>query len=79
MLLNLLLGIQVSVSVILILLVLIHSPKGDGIGSLGGAAQIFSSQAGAEAGLNKITTWVTVFFFILCFATGFFGHYLIGK
>lgn len=47
--------VQIVSGLLLILLVIVHSPKGDGIGGMGGASQIFSSQKGAEAGLNKIT------------------------
>ena len=46
---------QIVSGLIIILLVLLHSPKGDGIAGLGDAANIFSSQKGAEAGLNKLT------------------------
>ncbi len=79
MLLNILLVIQALTAVILIGLVLIHSPKGDGIGGIGGAAQLFTSQKGAEAGLNKLTSWVIAFFFAICITTGLYGHFLIGK
>lgn len=39
-----------------IILVLLHSPKGEGLGSIGNSARMFSSsQRGLEAGLNKLT------------------------
>jgi preprotein translocase subunit SecG len=38
----------------LIILVLLHSPKGDGIGGIGGQAQSFSAKSG-EASLNRVT------------------------
>ena len=66
-------------AVLLIVLVMVHSPKGDGIGGIGGAAQIFSSQRGAEAGLNKLTAFVVGFFFLVSIITGFFGPALQGK
>ena len=34
--------IQIVTGVLLILLVLLHSPKGDGLGAIGGAANLFS-------------------------------------
>lgn len=77
MLLTILLVLQALIAVVLIALVLIHSPKGDGIGGIGGAAQLFSSQRGAEAGLNKLTGWVVGVFFALCAITGFYGHLLL--
>ncbi|HLO84473.1 MAG TPA: preprotein translocase subunit SecG [Nostocaceae cyanobacterium] len=46
----------------LIVLVLFHSPKGDGIGSIGGQAQLFSSTKSAENTLNRITWALTVIF-----------------
>ena len=63
--------IQIISALLLIVLVLIHSPKGDGIASIGGMAQAFSSQKNAESGLNKLTMWVAIVFFITTFLTGF--------
>lgn len=40
---------------LLIVLVLLHSPKGDGIGAIGGQAQLFTSAKSAEKTLNRIT------------------------
>ncbi len=46
----------------MIVLVLLHSPKGDGIGAIGGQAQLFSSTKSAENTLNRITWALTVIF-----------------
>lgn len=46
----------------LIILVLLHSPKGDGLGGLGGQAQLFTSTKSAETTLNRITWTLTVIF-----------------
>ncbi len=47
---------------LLIVLVLLHSPKGDGIGGIGGQAQLFTSAKSAEKTLNQITwTLGTIF------------------
>ncbi|QLE56208.1 preprotein translocase subunit SecG [Nostoc sp. TCL26-01] len=46
----------------MIILVLLHSPKGDGIGAIGGQAQLFSSTKSAENTLNRITWALTVIF-----------------
>lgn len=46
----------------LIILVLLHSPKGDGIGAIGGQAQLFSSSKSAENTLNRVTWALTVIF-----------------
>ena len=54
-----------------ILLVLLHSPKGDGLGAIGGTAHIFASQKGAEAALNKITAYTVGVFFLVSFILGY--------
>jgi preprotein translocase subunit SecG len=46
----------------LIILVLLHSPKGDGLGGLGGQAQLFTSTKSAETTLNRVTWALTVIF-----------------
>ncbi|MGK7891286.1 MAG: preprotein translocase subunit SecG [Leptolyngbyaceae cyanobacterium] len=46
----------------LIVLVLLHSPKGDGLGGLGGQAQLFTSTKSAETTLNRLTWTLTVVF-----------------
>lgn len=62
-------------AVVLIGLILIHSPKSDGLGGMGGATQLFSSHREAEAGLNKLTYWVAGFFFLLSLILGLYGGY----
>jgi len=47
----------------LIILVLLHSPKGDGIGGIGGQAQLFTSTKSAEIALNRVT-WILSIIFI---------------
>jgi preprotein translocase subunit SecG len=64
-------AIQMLSAILIILLVLMHSPKGDGIGGLGGTSQLFSSQKSAEAGLNKLTTFFTIVFVITTMLLGF--------
>jgi preprotein translocase subunit SecG len=64
--------LQALSAVMLIFLVLIHSPKGDGIGSIGSATQLFSSQKGAEATLNNITMWAAGIFFASSFILGYY-------
>jgi preprotein translocase subunit SecG len=46
----------------LTVLVLLHSPKGDGLGALGGQAQLFTSTKSAETTLNRVTWALTVIF-----------------
>lgn len=47
--------VQIISALLLILLVLLHSPKGDGIASIGSTSQLFTSQKSAEDGINKVT------------------------
>ncbi len=46
-------------------LVLLHSPKGDGLGALGGQAQLFTSTKSAEETLNRATWLLTIIFMSL--------------
>lgn len=62
---------QIISSLLLIGLILMHSPKGDGIAGIGGAAQVFSSQKSAEKGLNKLTYIVAAVFAVCVFLLGF--------
>lgn len=50
---------------LLIVLVLLHSPKGDGIGGIGGQAQLFTSTKSAETTLNRITWFLSITFIAL--------------
>lgn len=63
--------IQIVSALLLIILILLHSPKGDGIGGIGGASQLFSSQKSAETGLNKLTAYISAVFIICTFLLGF--------
>ena len=49
--------------ILLILLVLLHSPKGDGMGGIAASGStMFNSASSAEASLNKITwTFLVIF------------------
>lgn len=49
----------------LTILVLLHSPKGDGVGAIGGQAQLFTSTKSAETTLNRVTWALTVIFLSL--------------
>ena len=64
-------SIMVLTALLIIVLVLMHSPKGDGIAGIGNAAQMFTSQKSAEKGLNKLTGIVSLIFVICVFLLGF--------
>lgn len=49
-------------AILLVVLVLLHSPKGDGLGGLGGQAQLFTSAKSAETTLNRVTWTLTAIF-----------------
>ncbi len=54
----------IGTGVLLILLVLLHSPKGDGMGGLAASgSSMFTSASSAEATLNRIT-WSCLAIFI---------------
>lgn len=63
--------IQIASAVLLTILILLHSPKGDGIAGIGGASHLFSSQKSAESGLNKLTGYVAAVFILCTFLLGF--------
>lgn len=63
--------IQIVSAVLLIILILLHSPKGEGIAGIGGASHLFSSQKSAETGLNKLTAYVSAVFILCTFLLGF--------
>lgn len=47
---------------LLVVLVLLHSPKGDGLGGIGGQAQLFTSAKSAEKTLSQITWTLSTLF-----------------
>ena len=57
---------------ILIGAILLHSPKGEGLGGIGGQARMFSAQRGLEAGLDRFTAVVATIFMISALALGVF-------
>jgi preprotein translocase subunit SecG len=52
-------------------LILLHAPKGEGLGGLGGGATLFTGKRGAEAGLDRLTWTASVLFMFVCFLLGF--------
>jgi preprotein translocase subunit SecG len=55
----------------IILMVLLHSPKGEGLGGIGGGATMFTGKRGAEAGLDKLTWSLSIAFLVCCILLGF--------
>lgn len=48
-----------------IITILLHSPKGDGLGGIGGQSQMFTSTKSAENALNRITWGLGIGFITL--------------
>ena len=67
---TLLLILAVISSILMVVLVLLHSAKGEGLGSIGGQARLFSSQRGLESGLNLVTAIVGGIFIIATLLIG---------
>ena len=63
--------LQIISGILSIILVLLHSPKGDGMASIGAASQLFSSQKSTEKGLNKVTYFFASIFVLSSFMLGF--------
>ena len=62
---------QIISGILSVILVLLHSPKGDGMASIGAASQLFASQKSTEKGLNKVTYFFVGIFVISSFMLGF--------
>lgn len=63
--------VEIFLSIGVIFLVLLHAPKGDGLGGIGGSATMFSGKRGAEAGLDKVTWIFITLFMLVCVILGF--------
>jgi len=66
-----LLIVQAILGLVMIILVLLHAPKGEGMGGIGNTATLFSGKRGAEAGLDKLTWGVASVFVFICVLLGF--------
>ena len=63
--------LQIISAILSVFLILLHSPKGDGMASIGAASQLFASQKSTEKGLNKVTYFFVGIFVISSFLLGF--------
>ena len=64
-------SMQIVSAIIGVLLILLHSPKCDGMASIGAASQLFASQKSTEKGLNKVTYFFVGLFILSTFMLGF--------
>ncbi len=63
--------VQALLGVIMVVLVLLHAPKGEGMGGIGGSAMLFSGKRGAEAGIDRLTWIIVGLFMFICTILGF--------
>lgn len=68
--LNFLVAVQLISVFFVILLVLLHSPKGEGLASIGGSSQMFKSVSSIETGLNIVTGVFAAVFLLSSAALG---------
>ena len=64
--------LEAFLSIIMVGLILLHTPKGEGMGGIGGTATLFASaKRGAEAGLDRITWGASILFMVVAALLGF--------
>lgn len=63
--------VEVLLSICLVVMILLHAPKGEGLGGIGGTATLFTGKRGAEAGLDRLTWGFATLFMVICFLLGF--------
>jgi preprotein translocase subunit SecG len=63
--------IQALLGIFMVVLILLHAPKGEGMGGIGNTAMLFSGKRGAEAGLDRLTWTVVGIFIFICAVLGF--------
>lgn len=70
----LLMVLQLLVAIGLIVVVVLQKSKGEGLGSIGGSAQMFFDQArGLDRVLEKATTYLAVAFMVLSIVISIWG------
>lgn len=57
--------LEFTLSIALVVAVLLHTAKGEGLAGIGGSAQLFGSQKGVEAGLNRVTSIIAGLWFVV--------------
>ncbi len=65
-----LLVIQIISAILLIFTVLLHTAKGEGLGSIGGTARLFGTPKGLEEGLDRITAACAIAFVAISIILG---------
>lgn len=66
-----LLIMEATLGLLMVGLILLHAPKGEGMGGIGSGATMFTGKRGAEAGLDRLTWGVAISFMVVCALLGF--------
>lgn len=66
-----LLILEALLGLFMVALILLHSPKGEGMGGIGAGATVFTQKRGAEQGLDNLTWVISGSFMLVCFLLGF--------
>lgn len=45
--------------------ILLHQPKGEGLGGIGGQARLYNYQKDMESGLDRVTTILAILFIVI--------------
>ena len=70
---TLLITLELLSGLSLIVAILLHSPKGEGLGAIGGQAKLFNnSQSDLEKGLDRVTYVLAAIFFGVAAILGLF-------
>jgi len=65
--------LQTVFAILLVGAVLLHSPKGEGMGAIGGRANVFNVHNDMERGLDQATTVFAVGFFVVSLLIAIFS------
>jgi preprotein translocase subunit SecG len=56
--------------ILLVFTILLHSPKGEGLGAIGGPAKMYNAHKGLESGLDKLTGVMAIIFMVTAIVLG---------
>ncbi len=68
---TILLTLETLLGIFMVILILLHAPKGEGLGAIGSSAALFTTKRDAEAGLDRLTWIVASVFMLISLILGF--------
>lgn len=68
---SIMLAVETLLGLFMVVLILLHAPKGEGMGAIGSSATLFSTKRDAEAGLDRLTWMVATVFMLISLILGF--------